>query len=90
MLEAFHPIERLETLYDIMIREIEILEIENKINSVRKQVDKVQREYYLREQMKAIQKELGESDGPGRGGEYQGKIDKANLPEEAKEKAERN
>jgi ATP-dependent Lon protease len=62
--KLFIPIERLETLYDIIIREIEILEIENKINlRVKKQVDKVQREYYLREQMKAIQKELGESDG---------------------------
>ena len=57
VLEAFHPVERLETLYDILIREIEILEIENKINRrVKKQVDKVQREYYLREQLKAIQR----------------------------------
>jgi len=91
ILEAFHPVERLEILYDILIREIEILEIENKINlRVKKQIDKVQREYYLREQMKAIQKELGESDGiAGEIEEYQEKIEKANLPEEANEKAER-
>jgi ATP-dependent Lon protease len=89
VLEAFHPVERLETLYDILIREIEILQIENKINlRVKKQVDKVQREYYLREQLKAIQKELGESDGlAGEIEEYEGKIEEANLPEEAKEKA---
>ncbi|MGI6525889.1 MAG: endopeptidase La [Caldicoprobacterales bacterium] len=91
VLEAFHPVERLETLYDILIREIEILEIENKINRrVKKQVDKVQREYYLREQLKAIQKELGESEGvAGEIEAYEEKIEKANLPEEANEKAVR-
>lgn len=89
VLEAFHPVERLETLYEIMIREIEILKIENKINlRVKKQVDKLQREYYLREQLKAIQKELGESDGiAGEIEEYQEKIEKADLPDEAHEKA---
>ena len=88
VLEAFHPVERLETLYEIMIREIEILKIENKINlRVKKQVDKLQREYYLREQLKAIQKELGESDGiAGEIEEYQEKIEKADLPDEAHEK----
>lgn len=89
VLEAFHPVERLETLYEIMIKEIEILKIENKINlRVKKQVDKLQREYYLREQLKAIQKELGESDGiAGEIEEYQEKIEKADLPDEAHEKA---
>ncbi len=89
VLDAFHPVERLETLYDILIREIEILQIENKINlRVKKQVDKVQREYYLREQLKAIQKELGESDGlAGEIEDYEEKIEKADLPEEANEKA---
>jgi ATP-dependent Lon protease len=89
ILEAFHPVERLESLYDILVREIEILEIENKINlRVKKQVDKVQREYYLREQLKAIQKELGESEGQlGEIEEYEEKIEKANLPEETHEKA---
>lgn len=89
VLEAFHPVERLETLYEIMIREIEILKIENKINlRVKKQVDKLQREYYLREQLRAIQKELGESDGiAGEIEEYQEKIEKADLPDEAHEKA---
>lgn len=89
ILEAFHPVERLENLYDILVREIEILGIENKINlRVKKQIDKVQREYYLREQIKAIQKELGENDGQSSEiEEYQEKIDNANLPEEVNEKA---
>lgn len=89
VLEAFDPVDRLENLYEILTREIEILEIENKINlRVRRQIDKVQREYYLREQIKAIQKELGESDGISEEvKEYQEKIEKANLPEEALEKA---
>ena len=91
VLEAFHPVERLETLYDILIREIEILEIENKINlRVRKQIDKVQREYYLREQLKAIQQELGESDGlAGEIEEDEDKLENAELPEEAHEKHQR-
>ncbi|HZK35280.1 MAG TPA: endopeptidase La [Bacillota bacterium] len=89
ILEAFDPIIRLENLYEILIRETEILEIENKINRrVKRQIDKVQREYYLREQIKAIQKELGESDGISEEvKEYKEKIEKANLPEEALEKA---
>ena len=91
ILEAFHPVKRLEILDDMLIREIEILKIENQIDSrVKKQVDKVQKEYYLREQMKAIQKELGESEGlSGEIEEYEGKIEKAGLPGEAHEKASR-
>ena len=82
ILEAFDIQERLEKLYDILVREIQILEIERRINQrVKKQVDKLQREYYLREQLKAIQKELGERDGIGDEiEEYQKKIEEANLP----------
>ncbi|HHU62622.1 MAG TPA: endopeptidase La [Clostridiales bacterium] len=89
ILEAFEPKTRLEKLYGILTKEIEILEIERKISlRVKKQIDKVQREYYLREQMKAIQKELGENDGlAGEIEEYRERIEKANLPEEANEKA---
>ena len=89
ILEAFDIQERLEKLYDILVREIQILEIERRINQrVKKQVDKLQREYYLREQLKAIQKELGERDGIGDEiEEYQKKIEEANLPREAYEKA---
>ncbi|MCM8900099.1 endopeptidase La [Caldicoprobacter algeriensis] len=89
ILEAFDPQDRLEKLYGILTREIQILEIERKINQrVKKQIDKLQREYYLREQLKAIQKELGEKDGIGEEvEEYRRKIEEAQLPEEAYEKA---
>jgi ATP-dependent Lon protease len=91
LLEEFHPVERMKILYEILLRENEILEIENRINlRVKKQVDKVQREYYLREQLKAIQKELGEGEGfDSELEEYEKKIKEANLPEEANEKAVR-
>ncbi len=56
--------ERLEKLLDILNNEREVLELERKINQrVKKQMEKTQKEYYLREQMKAIQKELGEKEG---------------------------
>ncbi len=89
VLESFDPAERLEKLIGILSKEIEILEIEKKINlRVKKQIDKIQREYYLREQMKAIQKELGENDGmTSEIEEYREKIESASLPGEAHEKA---
>lgn len=90
VLEAFNPMDRLEILYEFLEKEIQILKIEKKINlRVKKQIDKVQKEYYLREQMKAIQKELGESDSiSSQVEEYNQKIEEANLPEEVREKAE--
>ncbi|MBR0597124.1 endopeptidase La [Clostridiales bacterium BAD-6] len=61
ILEAFDPEERLEILNEILSKEIEILTIEQDINiKVRSQINKVQREYYLKEQMRAIQEELGQ------------------------------
>ncbi len=89
ILEAVEPIKRLESLGTIMSREMEILEIERKINlRVRKQMEKTQKEYYLREQMKAIQKELGEKDERmAEAEEYREKIAEAKLPEEVEEKA---
>ena len=89
VLEAFNPVDRLEILYEFLEKEIQILKIEKKINlRVKKQIDKVQREYYLREQMKAIQKELGESDSISADvEEYNGRIEEAHLPEEVHEKA---
>ena len=55
--------ERLEKLYGILVREMEVMEIEHKISMrVRKQMEKLQKDYYLREQIKAIQKELGDKD----------------------------
>src|SRR3954464_15449643 len=63
ILEIFDPGTRLEELLNLMTSEIEILEVEKKIrNRVKKQMEKSQKEYYLNEQMQAIQKELGEKD----------------------------
>ncbi len=83
------PKERLEMLGGVLSREISILELERKIqNRVRKQMEKSQREYFLKEQMKAIQHELGETDErQAEVTEYRKKIEAANLPEHVKEKA---
>ena len=60
ILEVIHPLERLEKLCEKMQSELEILQMEKRIGKrVKKQMEKAQREYYLNEQMKAIQKELG-------------------------------
>ncbi|HEU5299869.1 MAG TPA: endopeptidase La [bacterium] len=83
------PKDRLDLLSQILTREVNILELERKIqNRVRKQMEKSQREYFLKEQMKAIQQELGESDErQSEVAEYKKKIEAANLPEHVKEKA---
>ncbi len=88
ILSEFHPLRRIEKLLRIIYQETEILEIEKDINTkVRKQIDKVQKEYYLREQMKAIQNELGDRDGVnGEVEEYKARLEKAGLPEEAEKK----
>src|SRR5688572_11401682 len=63
ILEMESPVKRLEKLYELMQAEIEILQVEKKIRTrVKKQMEKTQKEYYLNEQMQAIQKELGERD----------------------------
>ena len=63
ILEIFEPKERLEYIYKLLLEEIDILQIEKKISiRVKKQINKVQKEYYLREQLKAIQRELGEDE----------------------------
>ncbi len=89
ILEAASAKARLEKLCAILLKEMEILEIEKKINSrVRKQMEKTQKEYYLREQMKAIQRELGERDDrSAEGEEYREKIASAKLPKEVEERA---
>ncbi len=89
LLEMSGSIERLERLYAHMEDEIEVLQIDKRIRSrVKRQMEKSQREYYLNEQMKAIQKELGEDEGNG-DIETLGKlIDSVGLSREAKEKAE--
>ncbi|AZR74871.1 endopeptidase La [Anoxybacter fermentans] len=88
LLESIDPQERLEKLYNILGREIEILEVEQKIhNRVRKQVEKTQKEYYLKEQLKAIKEELGTGDEETEIEEYRTKIEELGLPDEVKTKA---
>ena len=80
---------RLEYLMGLMEAEIDVFQVEKRIRGrVKKQMEKSQREYYLNEQMKAIQKELGEMDeAPNEADELEQKIAEAKMPEEAKEKA---
>jgi ATP-dependent Lon protease len=91
ILSEFHPLRRIETLLQILYQETEILEIEKDINlKVRKQIDKLQKEYYLREQMKAIQSELGDREGiAGEVEEYKEKLKSAGLPEEVEKKVQK-
>ncbi len=91
ILEILNVRERLEAALRILSQQLEMLELGHKIQTkVRSQVDKSQREFYLREQMKAIKKELGET---GEGGdeieELREQLKKAELPEEAMNEAER-
>lgn len=89
ILEAVNVRDRLETIYRILANEMEILELERRISArVRRQMEKTQKEYYLREQLKAIQKELGERDDKAaEAEELREKIEKAKLPKLVKEKA---
>lgn len=81
--------ERLERVYGHMESEIGVLQVEKKIrNRVKRQMEKTQREYYLNEQLKAIQKELGEGeDGKDETAELEERIEKTKLTKEAREKA---
>lgn len=91
ILETVDVGERLEKLLDILNNEREVLELERKINQrVKKQMEKTQKEYYLREQMKAIQKELGEKEGrAGEVEELRSQLVEAGVPELVKEKIEK-
>ncbi|BBB89860.1 MAG TPA: endopeptidase La [Methylomusa anaerophila] len=88
LLDAVSANERLEKLCEILGREMEILELEKKIHvRVRKQMEKTQKEYYLREQLKAIQKELGEKDDRSTEvEEYRQRLEEQKLPKEVAEK----
>ena len=89
LLEIFSSQERLERVYSLMEAEIGVMQVERKIRSrVKRQMEKTQREYYLNEQMKAIQKELGETeDGRDELQELEDKIKETKLSKEAREKA---
>ncbi|MGL6026007.1 MAG: endopeptidase La, partial [Vibrio sp.] len=90
VLELLDVTERLEFLMGQMESEIELLQVEKRIRTrVKKQMEKSQREYYLNEQMKAIQKELGEmEDTPDEFATLQKKIEDSKMPKEAREKTE--
>ena len=91
LLELDSTKAKLEKLVDLLVREAEVLSLGAKIqNQARSEIEKVQREYYLREQMKAIQKELGENDEQAvEVEEFRKKIDAAKMPEEAEKQARR-
>ncbi|HHY39169.1 MAG TPA: endopeptidase La [Clostridia bacterium] len=89
ILEITDVKERLLRVAEIVNRELEVLELEKRINvRVRKQIERSQKEYYLREQIKAIQKELGEKDDSGsEAEEFRKRIAELELPKEIEEKA---
>ena len=89
VLETFHIEQRLQTVSILLSKELDILELENHIHSqVQQEVDKTQREYFLREQLKAIQRELGEGDPTQRENlDLREKIRISGMPEEVKARA---
>ncbi len=90
LLETLSISERLEKVYGLMQGELSVLQVEKKIKTrVKSQMEKTQREYYLNEQMKAIQKELGDGEeGEGEIAELEARIAETKLSKEAREKAE--
>ena len=89
LLAAIDVKERLEKLYAVLTREMEILQMEHKIGKqVRKQMDKIQKDYYLREQIKAIRQELGDSN-KGEIDEARKKLNEGNYPDEVKKAVEK-
>jgi len=90
LLETLDVAERLEKVYGLMQGEMSVLKVEKKIKTrVKSQMERTQREYYLNEQMKAIQKELGDGeDGEGEVAELEAKIANTKLSKEARDKAE--
>ncbi len=88
ILETASVPERLEKVLGLMESEISVLQVEKRIRTrVKRQMEKTQREYYLNEQMKAIQKELGDEEGKDELAELEDKIKKTKLSKEAREKA---
>jgi ATP-dependent Lon protease len=89
ILETLSVTTRLEKVLGLMESEISVLQVEKRIRSrVKRQMEKTQREYYLNEQMKAIQKELGDEDGRDELADLEEKINKTKLSKEAREKAQ--
>ncbi|MGA1861850.1 endopeptidase La [Deferribacter thermophilus] len=91
VLEIVNPVERLKKVSDFLNREIAILEVQQKIlNEAKGEIDKSQREYFLKEQLKAIKKELGEEDDFQKEiEEFEKKIKKAKMPKDVREEAKK-
>lgn len=91
VLELVDPVERLKKVDEYLAKEVALSQMQAKLQSqVKEEIDKTQREYFLRGQLKAIQDELGESDGKTQEIEdYRKRIGKAKMPKKAKEEAER-
>src|SRR4030066_1957079 len=91
ILEIMEPVQRLKRVSEILGREIELLTVQQKIQSeARGEIDKTQREYFLREQLKAIQKELGDIDERTEEiKEFRKKIEEAKMPEKVMKEAEK-
>ena len=91
ILECLDVEKRLEKLYEILARELEVLKMENKIGQqVRQQMEKIQKDYYLREQLKAIHKELGEDEDRSEEiAEYRKRLEEEGYPEEVKKIVEK-
>ena len=88
LVEIFNPIERCKRLADIMDLELEKLHVDRSVqNRVKKQMERAQKEYYLNEKIKAIQKELGRKDEKSELDELRRKIETSGMPKDAKEKA---
>jgi ATP-dependent Lon protease len=89
LLETLDPIVRLQKISVLLAHELDVLELQSKIHTqVQEEVDKTQREYYLREQMRVIQHELGEMDAQAReSNELRQKIEGAGMPTEVQDKA---
>jgi ATP-dependent Lon protease len=91
VIEILDPLERLQRVKDILARELELLTMQNRIQTqVKEEMGKSQREYFLREQLRAIQSELGEADPRAEEiAELRGKLLKAGLPKESRGEAEK-
>jgi ATP-dependent Lon protease len=91
VLEILDPVQRLKRVYELLVRELELLEMQSRIsNEARGELDKLQRQYFLRQQMKAIQKELGEgSELQEEVKAYQEKLKKLKVSDEVREELEK-
>jgi len=88
LVEIFNPVERCKRLVEILDQELEKLQVDRSIqNRVKRQMERAQKEYYLNEKIKAIQKELGRKDEKSELDDLRRKVESAGMPKDAKEKA---